>query len=126
MASDIALHWQQESRLDIPELQGALEMRRKRGAGIDFEKLLAQPVILRLRRGGEKLQIDDARPRRQLKALFQQQGVPPWRRDRLPCLWSGERLVWVAGLGIDSAFQARAGVAGVVPRWVERDVSRAP
>lgn len=123
--NNVALRWHLQPRLEVPELQAVLEMRRKRGAGIDLEKLLAQPVVLRLRRGGEKLRIDGARPRRHLKALFQQQGVPPWRRDRLPCLWSGEHLVWVAGLGVDSAFQARPGAAGVVPRWVERDGSLA-
>jgi tRNA(Ile)-lysidine synthase len=112
--------WHGERLLELPQWHGALEMRRRRGAGIDLEALLAQPVSLRLRRGGEKLRVDAARPRRALKDWFQAAGVPPWRRDRLPCLWSGERLVWVAGLGIDCAFQAGAGTAAVVPRWIER------
>jgi len=112
--------WREEHRMVIPELRGVLEMRRRRGAGIDLEKLLAKPVTLRTRRGGEKLQPDAARPRRAIKDLFQMQGVPPWQRDRLPFLWSGERLVWVAGVGIDCAFRAHAGVPGVTPYWVER------
>jgi tRNA(Ile)-lysidine synthase len=53
-----------------------------------------------------------------VKTLLQEQGVPPWQRERLPFLWSGERLVWVAGLGIDHAFRAQAGAAGVIPLWV--------
>ena len=121
IAKYFSRRWCEERRLAIPELQAELEMRRKRGAGIDLEKLLAKPVTLCLRRGGEKLQPDAVRPRRQVKDLFQEQGVPPWRRERLPYLWSGERLVWVAGLGIDCAFHAAAGRAGVIPRWVERD-----
>lgn len=112
--------WRGERSMVLPGLDGVLHMRRRRGAGIDLEKLLAQPVTLRARQGGEKLQPAAARPRRALKDLFQMQGVPPWRRDRLPLLWSGERLVWVAGLGIDCAFVARAGAPGVVPSWVER------
>ncbi len=52
------------------------------------------------------------------------QGVAPWRRDRLPLLWSGERLVWVADIGIDCAFRARAGAPGVTPRWVEHAAPR--
>ena len=92
---------------------------------VDFfsgiQKLLAKPVTLCLRRGGEKLQPDAARPRRHVKDMFQERSVPPWRRERLPYLWSGERQVWVAGLGIDCAFHAAAGRAGVTPRWVERD-----
>jgi tRNA(Ile)-lysidine synthase len=110
--------WRGERRLVVPELDAALEMRPRRGVGIDLEKLLAQPVTLGLRRGGEKLQPDAARPRRPVKGLLQEQRVPPWQRDRLPFMWSGERLVWVAGLGIDCAFQACAGAPGVAPLWV--------
>lgn len=112
--------WREERRLNVPELHAALEMRRRRGAGIALELLLAKPVTLRLRRGGEKLQPDAARPRRAVKDLLQEQGVPPWQRERLPFLWSGNRLVWVAGLGVDCAFQARPGAAGVAPAWIEQ------
>jgi hypothetical protein len=56
LRADLSLPWREERRLVIPELDAALEMRRRRGAGIDLEKLLAKPVTVRLRRGGEKLQ----------------------------------------------------------------------
>ncbi len=125
-AKAFSWRWREERRLVIPELHGALDMRRRRGVGIDLEKLLAKPVTVRLRRGGEKLQPDAARPRRQVKDLFQEHSVPPWRRERLPYLWSGERLVWVAGLGIDCAFKARAGTAGVMPHWVEYTLGETP
>lgn len=111
--------WQGERRVELPAWHGVLHMRRRRGAGIDLEKLLANPVTLRARRGGEKLRPEAGRPRRDLKQLFQMQGVPPWRRDSLPLLWSGEQLVWVAGVGIDCAFHARSGRPGVTPCWVE-------
>ena len=111
--------WRQERRVLIAECDGVLEMRRGRGAGIDLEKLLAHPVTLRTRRGGEKLQPDAARPRRAVKDLLQAHGVPPWQRDRVPFLWSGEQLVWVAGIGVDCAFHARAGAPSVIPKWVE-------
>jgi tRNA(Ile)-lysidine synthase len=112
--------WREERRVAIPELGGVLEMRRRRGTGIDLEKLLAKPVMLRARLGGERLQPDAARPRRPVKDLFQMQGVPAWQRDALPFLWSGERLVWVAGVGVDCAFQARGSAPGVLPQWVHR------
>lgn len=117
---DFSQQWRGERQLMIPQLQGALSMRRRRGAGIDLEKLQCAPVTLRVRRGGEKLQPDAARPRRTLKGLFQTLDMPPWQRERVPLLWSGERLVWVAGLGIDAAFQARRGAPGVEPHWVAR------
>ncbi len=117
---DFACRWREERRLVVPELKAMLEMRRVRGAGIDLARLLAKPVVLRLRQGGEKLQPDAARPRRPVKDLYQEYRVPPWQRAQLPYLWSGGQLVWVAGLGIDCAFQAGKGAAGVVPRWVAR------
>ena len=118
--ADFSRPWRDERQVNIPELDGVLEMRQRRGAGIDLEKLSVKAVTLRLRGGGEKFQPDAARPCRPVKDLMQMHGVPPWRRNRLPFLWSGERLVWVAGLGIDCAFRARTGSAGVVPRWIER------
>lgn len=109
--------WRGEASLRVPELHAELRMQPRRGAGIARDALVAKPVTLRLRRGGEKLQPDAARPRRHVKDLLQEQGVPPWERDRLPFLWSGDRLVWVAGLGIDCAYHAVAGMPGVLPGW---------
>lgn len=120
LPKDFSRPWREERRLVIPELDAVLEMRRRRGAGIALDALMAKPVTLRLRRGGEKLQPDASRPRRAVKALLQEHGVPPWQRDRLPFLWSGNRLVWVAGLGVDCVFHACAGVPGVMPYWVEQ------
>ncbi len=124
-APDFSQAWCGERRMVISAWHGVLDMRRRRGAGIDLEKLLVKPVTLRLRQGGEKLQPDAARPRRPLKDLFQLHGVPPWARDRVPFLWSGTRLVWVAGVGIDCAFRARTGAPGVMPQWLEREAGAA-
>jgi tRNA(Ile)-lysidine synthase len=70
-----------------------------------------------LRNGGERLQPDSRRPRRTLKNLFQEAGVPPWRRDRLPLLYCGDDLVWVPGLGVDARYRAGAGAPGLQPEW---------
>ncbi|HEV2431292.1 MAG TPA: tRNA lysidine(34) synthetase TilS [Burkholderiales bacterium] len=107
--------WHGESRLAIPELGGELRFRRARGKGIAVG---AKPLRVQLRAGGERLQPDPRRPRRTLKNLFQEAGVPPWKRERLPLLFRGEDLVWVPGLGIDARFQASAGQPGVVPEWI--------
>ena len=45
-----------------------------------------------LRSGGERLQLHPRRPRRTLKNLFQEAGVPPWERERLPLLYCGDAL----------------------------------
>jgi len=116
LAADCAASWLGEPRVAIAGW-GVLRMQRRRGTGIDLHKLSAQPVTLRPRLGGETLQPHAGRPRRPVKDLLQMCAVPPWQRERLPFLWSGERLVWVAGLGVDCAFHAAAGEPGVLPCW---------
>jgi tRNA(Ile)-lysidine synthase len=106
--------WSGEPRLRLPELGGELRFRKARGEGIALEH---KPLSIRLRSGGERLQPDPHRPRRTLKNLFQEAGVPPWERERLPLLFSGDDLVWVPGLGIDARFQVPPGAQGFVPEW---------
>lgn len=105
--------WRGEPNLPIPELGGELRFRRARGKGIDASK----PLRVRLRGGGERLQPDARRPRRTLKNLFQEAGVPPWERDRLPLIVCGDDLVWVPGLGIDARYRAPKNAPGVLPEW---------
>lgn len=105
--------WHGEPRLRIPELGGELRFRRARGKGIDASK----PLRVRLRAGGERLQPDAKRPRRTLKNLFQEAGVPPWERDRLPLIVCGEDLVWVPGLGVDVRYRAAENAVGILPEW---------
>lgn len=109
-----SLEWNGESRLKIPQLGGELRFRRARGKGIDASRM---PLRVQLRAGGERLQPDARRPRRTLKNLFQEAGVPPWERDRLPLLVCGEDLVWVPGLGVDVRYRAAGNAVGILPEW---------
>jgi tRNA(Ile)-lysidine synthase len=106
--------WKGEAKLAIPELGGELRFRRVRGKGIAAD---TKALRVRLRSGGERLQPDPRRPRRTLKNLFQEAGVPPWERDRLPLIVCGEDLVWAPGLGVDARYQAAGNARGVLPEW---------
>ena len=108
------LDWKGETRLPLPALGGELRFRRARGKGI---AATTQPLRIKLRSGGERLQPDPGRPRRTLKNLFQEAGVPPWERERLPLLVCGDDLVWVPGLGVDARYQAAKNAPGVLPEW---------
>jgi tRNA(Ile)-lysidine synthase len=118
LARDFMRRWNGESKLRLPELGGTLVLKKSRGAGISLAKLSAQPVIVRVRQGGERFRPHPQRPRRSLKNLLQEARVPPWLRDRLPFLFVGTMLVYVPRIGVDSAFQAAAGELGVEPEWV--------
>jgi len=105
------VRWKGEARLALPALGG--ELRFRRGPGIDARRLKGKSFEVRLRAGGERLQLHPRRPRRTLKNLFQEAGVPSWTRERLPLLFCGDDLVWVAGLGVDARYQGR----GLLPEW---------
>ena len=103
--------WHGERRLPIPELGG--ELRFKAGEGIGSKWIDECVFEIGLRRGGERLQLHPRRPRRTLKNLFQEAGVPSWAREKLPLLYCGNALVWVPGLGVDVRYRGR----GLVPEW---------
>jgi len=110
-------HWQGEAQLILGELGGTLNFTQVSGQGLDRAKLDQAPVTIRLRQGGEHFRPDCQRPRRSLKNLLQECIIPPWQRDRLPLLYCGETLVWVAGIGVDCVWQTPAGAAGTQPEW---------
>jgi tRNA(Ile)-lysidine synthase len=109
--------WNGEAKLSLPALGGELRFRRVSGQGIDSSLLQTHDFHVRLRSGGERLRPDAGRPSRTLKNLFQEAGVPPWERERLPLLYCGGRLAWAPGLGVDAAFVSARGAPGIVPEW---------
>jgi tRNA(Ile)-lysidine synthase len=111
------VRWTGQTKLALPQLGGELTFRTMRGSGIDRSRMEASEITVRVRSGGEKLQIDPRRPRRTLKNLFQEAGVPPWERARLPLLFCGTELIWAPGLGVDARYRARRGAPGILPRW---------
>lgn len=115
VAPGLCVEWRGESELALPGL-GRVSLQSTAGLGIRRAGLV-EPVTVRLRQGGERLRLDDTRPRRTLKNLLREARVPPWQRDRLPLLFCGERLVWVPGIGIDCAFQACGGEPALLPDW---------
>jgi tRNA(Ile)-lysidine synthase len=112
-----AFEWRGERRLAMPALGGELRFSRARGAGIDPKWLKDGALQVRLRAGGERLQPDARRPRRTLKNLFQEAGVPAWQRKKLPLLYRGAELVWAPGLGVDQRYAASEKTSGWVPEW---------
>lgn len=110
-------HWQGEAQLSLEELGGVLNFTHVTGQALDRAKLDQAQVTLRLRQGGEHFRPDCQRPRRSLKNLLQECAIPPWQRDRLPLLYCGETLVWVAEIGVDCSWQTPAGAAGTQPEW---------
>ena len=113
------LHWQGEAALYWPLLSARLDFIDTQGAGISLAKLQHQPVTLRARAGGESLRPQRQAATRSLKNLLQERHIPPWQRERLPLLYSGDTLVCITGVAIAADYQAASDEPGVVLRILQ-------
>lgn len=83
------IEWRVDGPLETP--LGPITPDDLRACGVEW--VPGEVLTVRYRRGGETLQ---ARGRtHSLKKLFQEWGIPPWGRDRLPFVYRGDRLLAV-------------------------------
>jgi len=109
--------WDGGNSLPMLSLGGVLKFKPEEGRGLSLARLRSGQVTVRLRHGGERLRLDTRRPRRTLKNLFQERGIPPWRRDCLPLIFCGDELVSVPGIGDACEYRATPGEAGLIVTW---------
>jgi tRNA(Ile)-lysidine synthase len=110
----LILPWQGEVELRWPALSKVVAFSRVKGMGIDFSKLQAAPVTLRLRSGGESLRPHEKAAKRSLKNLLQEHRIPPWLRERIPLLYCGDELVSVVGVAVSANYQAGQNETGLM------------
>jgi tRNA(Ile)-lysidine synthase len=110
-----AVAWHGESSLALPH--GTLEFTTDGDADVGRAALDGALVTVRTRVGGERIRLAADRPRRSLKRLMQEAGMPPWQRGSLPLVYCGDALAVVPGLGIDVAWKAVEGRPGYSVRW---------
>jgi len=86
---------------DLEVGTGVLTATRGIGAGLRGN---TSRVIVRPRRGGERLRLPGGRGSRTVKRLLQEARVPPWLRTGFPLIFVGERIAAVPGIAVDEAF----------------------
>jgi tRNA(Ile)-lysidine synthase len=111
------LQWRGERWLSLPPGLGGLRFVPGRGEGPCAARLSGSPVVVRFRRGGERMALAANRPHRDLRHLYQDAGIPPWVRERSPLVFSGDRLAFVPGLGPAAEFRAEPGAATIDIVW---------
>lgn len=104
-----------DAPLALGDSQGTLALEPG-DSGIDRE-LAASGLRVEYREGGEAIRTDRRECTHKLKKLFQEQGVVPWMRSRIPLLYAGDSLVAVGDLWIAAEHRA---AGGFVVRWQER------
>jgi tRNA(Ile)-lysidine synthase len=111
------LKWSGEEQLELPQRLGIIRRRYSMGRGLRTS-VLASSLQFRNRCGGERLRIHSKQARKTLTHLFQQLGIPPWERVRLPMLCSDERVLWVPGVGYESDQCAAPDEKGIELEWI--------
>lgn len=104
--------WQGESNIALPDGR-TLYFNRVSGRGVSCARLERARVLIAYRRGGERMSVAANRPRKTLKNLLQESGIPPWERARMPLLFIDGQLVWAHGVGADPEYTAAADANGI-------------
>jgi tRNA(Ile)-lysidine synthase len=78
---------------------------------------LVAALRVRLRRGGERIKPAGHAHTRELRDLFQQALLPPWRRTACPLLYAGDELIAVADRWMSERGAAFFASAGTRPHW---------
>ncbi|MDJ0910382.1 MAG: tRNA lysidine(34) synthetase TilS [Woeseiaceae bacterium] len=103
-----------EGACDLGPGMGRLELTPGKGLSADC---VSAGLSLRVRQGGEKIKPVDQEHTKKIKKLLQERGVVPWMRERVPLVYSGERLVAVADLWTEASVTVPDGTA---IRWRDR------
>jgi tRNA(Ile)-lysidine synthase len=94
--SSLRLDWDGLSPLVLPGDLGVLYRDDPRL--VSMQSILSWPdrvITICFRQGGEKMRVRGRQGRHELKKLFQEWGVLPWLRDRVPLLYVDDELMLV-------------------------------
>ncbi|MGV2287469.1 tRNA lysidine(34) synthetase TilS [Trinickia sp. YCB016] len=97
------LNWRGDEVWRLPLWRGSLVFVRAADDDPEAvpEALLAHaPLSARSRVGGERMRVAPHGPTRTLKNLFQELGVPAWKRD-VPLVYCGDQLLFVPLIGVN-------------------------
>jgi tRNA(Ile)-lysidine synthase len=105
--------WLPEKPIDIDAAGIRLRSMRRQGRGLRIPVRGVTRLALDWRAKAEMIQPAGSAHRHSVKKLFQQAGIPPWERVRIPKLYLGEKLVCIPGLVVDRQFAAQGADMGL-------------
>lgn len=104
--------WDLARPLALPDTGHTLVAHPARGAGLSAAACAAGTITVRFRRGGEQCRPVGRGHRHALKKLFQEWGVAPWERERVPLIYIDDDLAQVVGHCLCDPFAAGADESG--------------
>jgi tRNA(Ile)-lysidine synthase len=72
--------------------------------GISREQWRNATVVVKARSGGEKICLPGRKGHHALKNLYQEAGIPPWKREAIPLIYLDDKLAAVGDLWISADF----------------------
>ena len=112
------LDWVLARPLALPRAGGVLTADPVTGSGLRADAVADGNVRVCWRRGGESCRPVGRDHHHSLKKLFQEQGIPPWERSRIPLIYVQDQLAAVAGLWVCEPFQAGPAEQGFSINWL--------
>ncbi|MDH5391548.1 MAG: tRNA lysidine(34) synthetase TilS [Gammaproteobacteria bacterium] len=103
VATEQPIAWHQKQPLRLPGLNANV-MLEAADSGLSAD-VIAQPLMIRFRQGGERIRPVGRAHTMELKKLMQQASIPPWQRDRIPLLYLDHQLIAVADYWVADAFK---------------------
>ncbi len=94
--------WDLTQSLEIPSLNIILTRQALLAYGVKLTKI--DHLQVRFRQGGEVMRPGGRGCQKDLKSLFQEAGVEPWLRERIPLLYHEDQLIFVWGYWIQEGY----------------------
>ncbi|RKZ37799.1 MAG: tRNA lysidine(34) synthetase TilS [Gammaproteobacteria bacterium] len=120
--SSVRQVWNPRDPLNLAH--GQLRAVAVRGRGLDAGVCRSSEMSIGFRQGGERLKPAGRQGTHCLKKLFQEKGIPPWERDRVPLVFVAGELAAVAGLWVGDGYLAEADTEGLELVWQPRPASQ--
>jgi len=106
------LPWDMSQPLELADGR-VLTASATRGEGVQAGLQGNATLSVRFRQGGEVCRPVGRGHQHELKKLFQEWGVPPWERSRVPLLYVGEEIAAVVGYCVCEPYHAHQQQAGL-------------
>ncbi|MEO5574551.1 MAG: tRNA lysidine(34) synthetase TilS [Gammaproteobacteria bacterium] len=110
----VILPWDMQGALPLPADLGTLITTLAQGQGLKASLRGASNITVRFRQGGEHCRPADRGHTHELRKLFQEAGIPPWQRQRMPLIYVGDDLAAVGDLWVCEPFQAVGKESGIM------------
>lgn len=109
--------WNGEQPLQLPDDNGRLTAEIAAGIGIDPAAWHTGTITVAYRRDGATMRVLGREGTHALKKLFQEAGIPPWVRERVPLIQIDGKSAAVAGLWLAAEFAGERNGRNIAIRW---------